>query len=181
MDECKAENTKDNNIDCSTTILLSQNIYSNVSSVCGKLDFYKSKGIKIKFRLKNKPNYEFSGKIVSNCNENPYIEDGTFVIFDDNSQEMMFTWSEVDHETIIPIGVNPILYFIRPSIPDSVRQAVFNRDSHTCQHRFEGCSGKDNLEIDHIIPISLGGLSDIQNLVTSCSNCNKRKGNRMVF
>lgn len=35
-------------------------------------------------------------------------------------------------------------------------------------------------EIDHIIPISLGGTNDELNLNPSCSKCNRAKGNRTL-
>ena len=36
-------------------------------------------------------------------------------------------------------------------------------------------------EIDHIIPVSLGGSDDINNLQLVCSFCNRRKGNKIVY
>ncbi|KAJ6817013.1 uncharacterized protein M6B38_414015 [Iris pallida] len=56
------------------------------------------------------------------------------------------------------------------------RKNIFYRDSYTCQY----CSCKENLTIDHILPISRGGEWNWTNLVTACSRCNSRKGNKTI-
>ena len=40
------------------------------------------------------------------------------------------------------------------------------------------CGIYDNLTIDHVIPLSRGGLHTFDNLVPACRNCNEEKGNR---
>jgi 5-methylcytosine-specific restriction endonuclease McrA len=42
------------------------------------------------------------------------------------------------------------------------------------------CGSKKNLTIDHVIPRSKGGMNTWDNLVTCCSSCNLRKGNKSV-
>ena len=63
------------------------------------------------------------------------------------------------------------------SIPNNLKQAVFERDKYTCQYC--GCTCSD-LEVDHIIPVSKGGTDDIRNLATACMMCNRAKGNRIL-
>jgi len=52
---------------------------------------------------------------------------------------------------------------------------VLERDNHTCQYC--GLTPKDGvkLEIDHKIPRSKGGMDIMDNLVTSCFECNRGK------
>ena len=54
-----------------------------------------------------------------------------------------------------------------------LRQAVLERDSYTC--RYCGKVG-GLLECDHILPVSRGDRSTIDNLVTACVFCNRSKG-----
>lgn len=64
----------------------------------------------------------------------------------------------------------------RKTLSKKNRFEVFKRDSFTCVY----CGGKPPnvvLEIDHIDPVSLGGDNDINNLVTSCFDCNRGKSN----
>lgn len=57
----------------------------------------------------------------------------------------------------------------RGYISNKVRQAVLQRDGNKCLL----CGSKDNLTIGHIMPISRGGNSDIENLQTLCSSCSR--------
>ncbi|XP_039797997.1 uncharacterized protein LOC120663032 [Panicum virgatum] len=56
------------------------------------------------------------------------------------------------------------------------RKNILFRDEFTCQY----CSSRDNLTIDHVIPISRGGKWEWENLVTACSRCNSRKGQKTL-
>ena len=58
-----------------------------------------------------------------------------------------------------------------PLDPD-VRWSVFQRDGYACTH----CGSQSDLTIDHVHPVSLGGLNDPTNLQTLCRSCNSRKG-----
>lgn len=59
---------------------------------------------------------------------------------------------------------------------------LFARDDYTCQycgrHRSE-LRGRQFLTRDHVLPVSRGGANDWENVVTSCSTCNNRKGDRL--
>ncbi len=57
------------------------------------------------------------------------------------------------------------------------RVNVFTRDKYTCQY----CGirpHRSQLNLDHVIPRSLGGKTTWENVVTSCVDCNRRKGGR---
>jgi 5-methylcytosine-specific restriction endonuclease McrA len=59
---------------------------------------------------------------------------------------------------------------------------LFARDRYRCQycgrHRVD-LRGREFLTRDHVVPISRGGANDWGNVVTACSPCNNRKGNRL--
>jgi len=61
-------------------------------------------------------------------------------------------------------------------IPFKIKMRVVRRDNYTCQH-----CGKhllDNeVEFDHIIPISKGGSSEESNIRLTCFGCNRDKSN----
>jgi 5-methylcytosine-specific restriction endonuclease McrA len=54
---------------------------------------------------------------------------------------------------------------------------VYARDRNTCQYCGRRFSRQD-LNLDHVIPRSQGGLSTWENIVCSCHSCNRRKGGR---
>ncbi len=57
------------------------------------------------------------------------------------------------------------------------RLNIFARDKFTCQY----CGQKpqrSKLNLDHVIPRSLGGRTTWENVVCSCVDCNRRKGGR---
>jgi 5-methylcytosine-specific restriction endonuclease McrA len=51
-------------------------------------------------------------------------------------------------------------------------KAVVKRDGLFCSR----CDSIDDLELDHIKPVSLGGRSDLENLQLLCHSCNIKKG-----
>ncbi len=59
---------------------------------------------------------------------------------------------------------------------------LFARDDYSCQycgkHKKE-LRGRQFLTRDHIVPLSRGGDNTWENVVTSCSPCNNRKGDRL--
>lgn len=58
------------------------------------------------------------------------------------------------------------------------RKNVFKRDNFTCQYCGIKSKNMKQLTIDHVMPRSRGGDSSWTNLVTACSRCNTKKGNR---
>jgi 5-methylcytosine-specific restriction endonuclease McrA len=66
--------------------------------------------------------------------------------------------------------------YVKPSrIPAFTRFNVFLRDRFTCQY----CGSHEDLTFDHVIPRSKGGLTTWDNVVTACSCCNLRKGDKL--
>jgi len=64
----------------------------------------------------------------------------------------------------------------RNPIPKGLRLEVFAKDNYECII----CKGKEELHIDHKIPISRGGTDSLANLQTLCKQCNMDKGNRII-
>jgi 5-methylcytosine-specific restriction endonuclease McrA len=54
---------------------------------------------------------------------------------------------------------------------------IYSRDRNTCQYCGERLP-RSELNLDHIVPRSQGGLSRWDNVVCSCHACNRRKGGR---
>ena len=61
----------------------------------------------------------------------------------------------------------------------AVKMRVVRRDNHTCQH----CGTHlrdDEVEFDHIIPISKGGSSEEHNIRLTCFKCNRDKSDEYM-
>lgn len=63
----------------------------------------------------------------------------------------------------------------RSPISESVRSEVWRRDRGQCV----SCGSKENLQFDHIIPVSRGGATSAQNLQLLCQQCNLAKGTKI--
>ena len=59
---------------------------------------------------------------------------------------------------------------------------LFARDNYSCQYcgrQKKELRGRQFLTRDHVVPLSRGGDNAWENVVTSCSPCNNRKGDRL--
>ena len=66
----------------------------------------------------------------------------------------------------------------RALMTSKLRDEIKRRDNYTCQQCGISTFAEPHLllEIDHIIPVSKGGLSTTENLQTLCWKCNRNKG-----
>lgn len=63
-----------------------------------------------------------------------------------------------------------------------LREEIKQRDNYTCQNCGLSIYDEKNLllEIDHIIPLSKGGITSHDNLQTLCWKCNRKKGTKIL-
>lgn len=66
----------------------------------------------------------------------------------------------------------------RSLMTSKLRHYILERDNYTCKLCGNSTTFEPNLllEIDHIIPISKGGMTELDNLQTLCWRCNRAKG-----
>jgi len=79
-------------------------------------------------------------------------------------------------ETRVPAVIMLKDMMKRKKTPRFSKTNVFLRDLHHCQY----CNTlfpKSVLTLDHVLPISHGGKTSWENIVTACSPCNAKKGN----
>lgn len=64
-----------------------------------------------------------------------------------------------------------------------IRWAIYRRDNFACRlcgelvNFRDYCNNIDGPTLDHIIPRSLGGSDEIENLRLACRMCNSKRGN----
>ena len=70
----------------------------------------------------------------------------------------------------------------RALMTKKLRQDILDRDNHTCQECGNSTVKEPNLllEIDHIKPVSKGGITEANNLRTLCWKCNRAKSNKII-
>jgi hypothetical protein len=64
----------------------------------------------------------------------------------------------------------------RKPIPEDVRIAVWRRDQGKCV----SCGSRENMEYDHIIPVSRGGNNTVRNIELLCEKCNRTKHDKIL-
>jgi len=73
-----------------------------------------------------------------------------------------------------PIDSKARIVLVR--IPQEVREHLFDRDGGRCRY----CGATQNLELDHVVPLSRGGTNTAQNLQVLCARCIRSKANPSV-
>jgi 5-methylcytosine-specific restriction endonuclease McrA len=102
----------------------------------------------------------------------------------DNGEVQVLHWEERDFDLCFECLEKLFLRWIRPdliadekvivkrkAISEKLRNNIFKRDGGKCV----SCGGNKLLEIDHIIPFSLGGKTEEGNLQLLCKDCNLEK------
>lgn len=70
----------------------------------------------------------------------------------------------------------------RRLMTQKLREEIKKRDNFTCQHCGVSLMSEPHLllEIDHIVPVSKGGMTEESNLQTLCWKCNRSKSNKLI-
>lgn len=82
-------------------------------------------------------------------------------------------------ETRVPAVIMMKDMMRRRRTPRFSKYNVFLRDTFHCQY----CSTqfpRSQLTLDHVLPLSKGGSTTWENIVTACSPCNAKKGNSLT-
>ncbi|WP_292709618.1 MULTISPECIES: HNH endonuclease [unclassified Nostoc] len=69
----------------------------------------------------------------------------------------------------------------RSKISESIQKQVRQRAKYLCEY----CHASEQWQyvqftVDHIMPLSLGGTDNLENLALACFHCNRRKTNRLT-
>lgn len=88
--------------------------------------------------------------------------------------------STISYRLKVPQVIILMLYGkLPPRRVKFTRKNIYRRDNSICQY----CGRKlrtEDLNLDHVVPLSKGGKNTWENVVCSCIPCNMRKGNRTL-
>ncbi|MCI0141534.1 HNH endonuclease [Arthrobacter bambusae] len=74
-------------------------------------------------------------------------------------------------QATVAMGSTPRNAPARRQIPDDVKLLVWTRDEGRCRN----CGSETELQYDHVIPVSMGGSNNPENLQILCGPCNRFK------
>ncbi len=88
--------------------------------------------------------------------------------------------STISYRLKVPKVIILMLYDrLPPRRVKFTRKNIYRRDNNTCQYCGKRLPTQE-LNIDHVVPLSRGGKNTWENVVCSCISCNVRKGNRTL-
>ena len=142
------------------------------------LKFYKKHWTEIELKINLKEGVVVRGIIVKiNC-----IFGSFFILRSKEGAPIKIFFDDIVEGTIIPTSFtkgnseeNKKSKKSRSPLSSKLRFDVFRRDKYVCQY-CGACGPKVELEVDHVIPVARGGTDDMNNLKTSCFDCNRGKG-----
>ena len=90
--------------------------------------------------------------------------------------------AELVHQLESKLSLDALAKEQRALMTPKLRNFIKERDNYTCCECGNSVYAEPNLllEIDHIIPVSKGGLTQTDNLRTLCWRCNRSKGAKLV-
>lgn len=119
-------------------------------------------GLRKTFDIDEAKDYETLQKAIEQCRHNPSKTKGYYV-YDTVTEKICFK-------------TNPNKKIHRKTYSQDTRRLIYERAEGRC----ELCGRKilfEEMTIDHIIPLSMGGIDSISNLSSTCEPCNIFKGN----
>lgn len=125
----------------------------------------------LKLKIKNKNRYEVSihATYTSPQGRNHWYRDETFEADElKNFDDIIRRKYEYQYSK----------EYQRSLMTDSLRYDVLKRDHYRCQLCGALASEGAQLEVDHIIPVSKGGKTEMSNLQTLCKSCNRGKSDK---
>ncbi len=139
------------------------------------LRFYYKEGVGIVLKVKSMNHLVVKGQIIK---KNSLFK--KFVVIKGKERDPMKIFIEdIEWSSIMPLDhEKKENKKQRSTLPPALRQKILKRDRYTC--RYCGARAPDvELEVDHKIPVSRGGTDEEDNLMTSCLECNRGKGNKV--
>lgn len=117
-----------------------------------------------------------------------YLQDESVLLLKNISKSKVFYEDDIEFAKELSIKNNRGYYknkdfwdakvrVERAKVSNKMRFSILSRDHYKCKY----CGSTQNLEIDHIIPISKGGKSEYSNLQTLCHRCNVNKGSDIIY
>ena len=100
--------------------------------------------------------------------------------------EILPTYNKLDYiftgkdEEILDLPLKLVENKSKRAIPLGLRYRVLKKDALKCVACGRSANDGVKLHVDHKIPFSLGGLTELNNLQTLCSDCNISKSNKFI-
>lgn len=90
---------------------------------------------------------------------------------------------EIIHQLESKLSIDTLAKEQRALMTSKLRSQIMERDNYTCCQCGNSSQAEPNLllEIDHIIPVSKGGMTQEGNLQTLCWKCNRSKGSKLIL
>ena len=98
-----------------------------------------------------------------------------------NPEQIVVETGKFDTHKILRPGIKGVEYHQGPLYQSNTRAYIAQQWGHRCAY----CGAKDwksskHFNLDHVVPRSAGGPTNIRNLVWACRPCNEKKGSRPV-
>jgi len=141
------------------------------------LKFYKKNNVEIELRADLNEGLVIKGTII----KYNYFPLRSVVLKAKDKTPIKIFLEDIFPRSIIPVNFSKDFEkkiknkITRTGINPKLRFEILRRDKYVCQY-CGACGPNVELEVDHRIPVSKGGKTEKSNLVTSCIECNRGKG-----